>query len=260
MGKIIKVHCFNGHFFNSEKFDKCPICGAASIESTSDATNTFEVVSPGFPQRADNDESDVINPVSKAIEIKPTEQLINGTQKPSRTADTTEKRETDPIQDDKKNEVDPENNSTSLAQAIRATSSTTASALPKTVAIYNFDTKEPPVGWLICIKGSYQGTAFECKAGKNRIGRGADMGINLADDISITRDVHALLIYEPNNRIFFIQNGTGDGMVYVNGEFLFSHTELHAYDKVTLGKLDFVFLPLCGDQFTWDDYIEKEDA
>lgn len=83
------------------------------------------------------------------------------------------------------------------------------------------------------------------------------MDINLMDDPSISREPSAFLIYEPKQRHFFLQAGTGDGLVYRNGSILFTHEELTAYDKIELGNSEFVFLPLCSDRFTWDEYITK---
>ena len=144
-----------------------------------------------------------------------------------------------------------------LVKAVEATASKNISALPKTVAYYNFDRVVPPVGWLVCTKGACQGQAFECRTGRNRIGRGADMDINLAEEHTVSRETHAILIYEPRQRKFYIQAGSGEGLTYLNDSLVFSHDELRAYDKLALGKAEFVFLPLCGDRFTWDDYITE---
>lgn len=116
----------------------------------------------------------------------------------------------------------------------------------------------PPVGWLVCVKGQYLGQAFMCKAGRNKIGRGVNMEINLQEERSINRNVHAAIIYEPIQRQFFIQAGSGDGLTYLNGNLVFSHEALHPYDKIVVGKLEFVFLPLCGERFTWNDYMTEE--
>lgn len=130
-----------------------------------------------------------------------------------------------------------------------------AAPLAQTMAYYHFNEYEPPVGWLISVKGPYRGKAFECKAGKNKIGRKSDMDICLANDASVTREAHAFLIYEPQQRRFYLMAGSGDGLVYQNGNLVFDHDELFAYDKVALGQSEFVFLPLCGERFAWDQYI-----
>jgi len=46
--------------------------------------------------------------------------------------------------------------------------------------------------------------------------------------------------------------GNSRSLSYVNHELVFTHEELHAYDRITLGKAEFLFLPLCGERFDWD--------
>lgn len=140
-----------------------------------------------------------------------------------------------------------------LIQAVIATGHDHTSALPKTVAYYDFQETEPPVGWLVCVQGTYRGQAFACKTGRNKLGRDPQYEISLMDDPSVTRKPHAFLIYEPKQRLFFLQNGEGDGLVYLNGSLLFSHEQLRAYDRIGIGNGEFLFLPLCGEQFSWDD-------
>ena len=148
---------------------------------------------------------------------------------------------------------------TTLTQAVAATGHGATSALPKTVAYYNLaDTEtEPPTGWLVCVKGIYQGQVFACKSGRNRIGRNPNCNINLLNDASISREAHALVIYDPKQRVFYLQNGTGDGLVYLNDSMLFEHEhkQLKAYDQVQIGNEEFIFLPLCGERFSWENYI-----
>ncbi len=126
------------------------------------------------------------------------------------------------------------------------------------MAYYDFNEVEPPVGWLVCVVGFYAGQAFQCKAGRNRIGRNLDMDIRLSEDPSISRDTHAIIIYDPKKRTFHLQVGTNGGLTYHNGNLLFDHDELHAYDTIELRDTKFIFLPLCGEQFTWDDYTKKD--
>ncbi len=130
-----------------------------------------------------------------------------------------------------------------------------SAALEKTKVVYD-DYGNPPVGWLVCVKGDHAGEAFECITGRNRIGRNRDYEIPILADRTVSRSVHATIIYEPKSRKFFIQAGGGDGLVYKNDDILFGHEELNLYDKITLGKAEFVFVPLCGESFTWDDYLE----
>lgn len=58
-------------------------------------------------------------------------------------------------------------------------------------------------------------------------------------------------------RIFLIQPGDGNGMVYLNDELLMTFSEIKSRDIIQLGEAMFMFYPFCGPEFTWDDYIGK---
>lgn len=206
-----KVKCINGHFYDADRFEICPICGADSTASA-----------------------------PKESKPKAPETLPNT--KPLISAEDAQEISSAP---------------SSLIKDLEKTGSQNISPLPKTTAYYNMGEVNPPVGWLICVNGFYQGQAFQCKTGKNRIGRNQELEICLSEDVSITRDPHAILIYDPKNKRFYLQAGTSDGLAYWNGNLLFGHEELQPYDKISLGNSEFIFLPLCGDQFTWDEYIVK---
>ena len=127
----------------------------------------------------------------------------------------------------------------------------------KTVGIYADAETEPVVGWLVCIKGDEcQGESFNLKAGKNMIGRGAGMDVQIPEP-TVSRERHAIITYEPKKRIFLIQPGDGSGMVYLNDELMMTFSEIKSRDIIQLGEALFMFYPFCGEDFTWDDYISK---
>lgn len=285
-----KVKCAIGHFFDADRFSACPICGAASVAAApgkepavfSSPSHTTPLLTPVgmddpvpdsastpfagnsssappraplFPDpKADSSETFAAvvgaplpdrEPPVKAERSQPFEAAYCPNADPLGTASSSPP-------------IGPESPAASLSAAIEATDSKKISALPKTTAYYDFDDVEPPVGWLVCIRGLYAGRAFPCKTGRNRVGRAPGMDICLQDDPSISRDSHAIVIYEPKQHVFFLQSGAGDGLLYHNGSLLFEHAELQAYDKIELGSAEFLFLPLCGEQFTWDEYTKKE--
>lgn len=300
---MFKVECTNGHYFDADRFPRCPICGAEAdhavqvnhTRAAAELPKTEPLLTEEIPQAAPEKAG---REARRVDELAPTEKLrpedeerlsmvAKRYQESMASADRAgEEPEPDDNQDSDAAEdaaetapasdtaeqvisqappaenVPSESESHSeaapLADAVKATASTEISALPKTVAYYDFEEVIPPVGWIVCVKGRYLGQAFECKAGRNKIGRGESMEINLKEERSINRDVHASIIYEPIQRQFFIQAGAGDGLTYLNGSLVFSHEELHPYDKLSVGKLEFVFLPLCGDRFTWDEYMTEE--
>lgn len=264
-----KVKCSNGHFFDADRFETCPSCGAEAIgqvtpmksQPVDRASMTQPLLPPAgiapVPNTADTPSSPGLHnrcPSQTQFNSGSLEE-IGRTAPPSLGTSTTHQKllNTEEIA-----AQDIENPITgALSAAIEATASKSAAALPKTVAFYDIGEVEPPVGWLVCVHGAYIGHAFACKAGRNRIGRNLDMDICLSEDSSISRDTHAVIIYEPKKRIFYLQAGSSTGLTYHNSELIFDHSELHSYDKVELGKAEFLFFALCGEQFTWDDYMGK---
>ena len=48
--------------------------------------------------------------------------------------------------------------------------------------------------------------------------------------------------------------------VYLNGEEVFSATPLQAYDLIDFGETKLLFVPLCGERFTWKKEEQKDDG
>lgn len=117
----------------------------------------------------------------------------------------------------------------------------------------------PVVGWLVCVKGSHFGEHFALESGRNSIGRNSTNSVVLSRELSVSREKHAWLIYEPKKREFFISPGESSGLTYCNGDNVFQPLKLNALDVIELGDSSYVFMPLCGEQFTWDDYIKKSE-
>ena len=129
----------------------------------------------------------------------------------------------------------------------------------KTIGYYNnLIGVEPVVGWLVCIRGEYFGDYFRLKSGRNFIGRGSDMDIILNVDRKVSRSRHAVIIYEPHSRTFYVQTGDGRELFYLNGKVVLDTTVLKANDVLTVGGTDLMFIPCCTEKFSWED-IKKEN-
>lgn len=131
-----------------------------------------------------------------------------------------------------------------------ATSQINGQSSPKRVA-------DPVVGWLVCISGNNFGDAFNIYAGKNSIGRSSENRVVIADDNSISRIKHALIVYEPKKRNFYLQPGDSSGLTYLNDEYITESHKLSVHDMIELGDSKFMFIPLCGEAFSWEEYMPK---
>jgi len=47
--------------------------------------------------------------------------------------------------------------------------------------------------------------------------------------------------------------GDAAGLAYLNEEAVYVPTELKPYDTISLGNSRFLFVPLCGTNFRWED-------
>lgn len=123
----------------------------------------------------------------------------------------------------------------------------------KTVSFYKEKIgTEPVVGWLVCIDGNSKGKSFELKAGKNFIGRSSQMDIVLNEDSSVSRERHAVVIYEPKSRKFIAQPGESRELFYLNDVVVLENNEIKLGDELLVGKTILKFVPFCGSDFSWE--------
>ena len=116
---------------------------------------------------------------------------------------------------------------------------------------------EPVVGWLVCVGGYHFGECFNIYAGKNSIGRSEENSIVVSGDNGVSRVKHALIVYEPKKRDFYLQPGDSSGLTYLNEDYIMESRKLAIHDMIELGESKFIFVPLCGEAFSWEKYIQK---
>ena len=268
--------CENKHFYDADKYDACPHCGSntppvtphhpapkpteqpssitvVTLPDESNVTDSAPLVTPKFhepasvmpqhipdtvPMSQQNLEpTPVLQQISEAVPDNSLQAQVNAVNSHSMVGT---------------NSTDSTKTTNNTPDAPRINPQTED---VKTVAMYGFTETEPVVGWLVCIKGEYIGESFNLKTGQNFIGRSMNMDVPLAKDTTISRNKHTVIIYDPQNRVFFVQPGESSGLTYHNGQLLLSHLPLNIYDKIKAGNSEFVFFPCCGKKFTWEDYI-----
>ncbi len=112
---------------------------------------------------------------------------------------------------------------------------------------------EPTVGWLVCVKGEHFGESFPITFGRNSVGRGSSNSIVISRDETVSREKHAWITYEPKRRVFYIQAGESRGLSYLNEEPIMESRQLKDKDRVQFGSGEYMFVPLCGSDFAWED-------
>ena len=118
----------------------------------------------------------------------------------------------------------------------------------------------PVVGWLVCISGSYFGRSFPLKAGRNFVGRSPQADVCLEGEKTVSRDRHAVIIYEPKGRMFIAQPGDSRELFYLNDKVVLDNEKLSPYDIIAVGKVELMLMPFCTDKFAWEDLEKKKEA
>jgi hypothetical protein len=280
--------CENRHFYDADAHDVCPHCGSGTTPkvSTIDEAQHIRPTSGVFTtppvssaKNADS-RSTTTDDYSWSDEITDTDVLTSETHENSITPDvsiipeaevaTHPKSVTPPATPAPPPVIPTAVTSTpvtptpvtppiaapaeSLHSQVRAVSAHTQPEDTKTVAFYDFPSDvEPVVGWLVCVTGEYFGQSFNLKAGQNFIGRALNMDIPLAKDTKVSRNKHAIITFDPQNNIFFLQPGESSGLTYLNGELLLAPTVIDAYAQINVGDSKLIFSPFCGEQFSWKD-------
>jgi len=110
---------------------------------------------------------------------------------------------------------------------------------------------DPVVGWLVCLAGHDRGRDFRLHAEKNFIGRSPLMDVCVAGDESVSRDRHALVIFDPKKQTFWAVPGDASGLVYLNGDIVHSPTQMKGDDVLEVGQTKLVLIPFCGEKYSW---------
>ena len=108
--------------------------------------------------------------------------------------------------------------------------------------------------WLVAANSQIKGKVFPITDTKSTIGRSDPehmVTVDLHSDRAVSRGAQAVVIYDPLNKIFYIQSTDGKTPVYVNRRMLLVPTALKAYDRIMLGETELVFVPLCNELFSW---------
>lgn len=123
----------------------------------------------------------------------------------------------------------------------------------ETIGFYDEVIKnEPVVGWLVSVEGSSCGKDFRLRSGKNYVGRNLDMDVVLDGDNAVSRDKHAIIVFDPVSQKTLCQSGESRELFYLNGTVVTQTVDLNAGDVLTIGRTKLKFVPFCGALHTWN--------
>lgn len=266
------VQCKNGHFFDKNRLSACPLCGCGegkiekedeSVESANRKKKDVGWIL-GFAKKnrtsLNNDQKTISLKMKKKSQHQENKDSVlprGDTGNAVSDAETGKaERSTGIPRPERDEERDAGSNTPTQKLREQLNRSVVWEDENKTVGRYH-TAELPVVGWLICLEGVCQGEAFPLKKEQNNVGRGANMDVVLERERSVSRERHIVIIYEPRKRVFYLQQG--ENLSYLNDEPVLTTKELKIYDKLRMGESVYMFYPLCGEEFTWDDYIKVED-
>jgi hypothetical protein len=205
------TRCGNGHFYDADAYQHCPHCNAQTPAAKSEMTHAVPKESNVTVGLASGT---LQSAVSQAIS-----QSAESAPSPARAG--------------------------TAAPPVSGDDSLTVSLYSKSMGI------EPVVGWLVAVEGVHKGKDFRLKSGKNFIGRSNSMDVALANDKTVSRDRHAIVVYEPKNHLFLIQPGDSKELCYLNNEVVLTPQVIKINDTVAVGESKLMFFPCCSDVFNW---------
>lgn len=241
--------CSKGHYYDGDKFSTCPFCSGAGASSAGDSVT---VAMPSGSSSPDVTMSLSSGPSSEPVTMAGSSYSAN-----------------DPVTQKSSYTGMPEASLTGGSSFNSGGSSfSSGSVLPSddAVTITHYApimeesvVTEPVVGWLVCTAGKYFGRSFPLKAGRNFVGRNPQMDVCLEEELSVSRERHAVIIYEPRGRMFLAQPGDSRELFYLNDKVVLDNERLKPYDLLSIGKVNMMLIPFCTETFAWEDLENKDE-
>jgi hypothetical protein len=117
---------------------------------------------------------------------------------------------------------------------------------------------EPVAGWVVVVDGPGRGGYRAVYVGMNSVGRDPSQRVCLDfGDETISREQHAFITYDEEQRLFFLQHGGKSNLVRLGGQPVLSPVELNANALIRIGRTTLRFFPCCGPDFSWGDEVAE---
>lgn len=273
--------CENGHFYDKEKYPTCPHCkgGSASDEKRTvswwdkNGSDGATVPVDNIPDKPSISVQQKENPFEKeGVGSQPAVQQIPFNTPPAvrgfSANDITigvDNGDTPTVPWDPNQSGDDDDDHTVgffddvfTDTTKEATKGPVIPGMPAQASVQHVNKVSTPcVEWLVALGGEHIGTDFRLKVGKNFIGRSPKMDIALTEDKSVSRERHAIVVYDPKSNMYLIQPGESSSLAYHNNNLLLTPEKLEAYDMITVGDVNLLFMPLCGAKFSWGSVLDE---
>jgi len=107
------------------------------------------------------------------------------------------------------------------------------------------------VAWLVGLSDGIKGESFPVRSGRNILGRDRKSDIYVNDDQASSH--HADLVFRPDERRFIIMDHNSTNGTYVNEREIEPRRDLGIRDIIRIGTHRYLFFPLCGESWSWDN-------
>lgn len=250
---MAQIECGRGHLYDPDKYPTCPYCNGGQKITVASASRTAPLgsrLATGVQRTA---------PVSVTAPQKTAPLSGAPVTAPQRTAPlsgavpVTAAQKTAPPRGYGVPQPEPVQTAPPPGFGVSVT------AAGKTVGMMQSQMGfDPVVGWLACVAGPSRGKSYTIRGGVNSIGRSERMDIVITGDLKISSENHAKISYSDKHNRFNLLPGEGRNIVYLNDEEVFTPMPLNAYDLIDFGETKLLFIPLCGERFTWK--TEEQDG
>ncbi|MBE5954089.1 MAG: FHA domain-containing protein [Lachnospiraceae bacterium] len=123
----------------------------------------------------------------------------------------------------------------------------------RTVAYYSsLKGNDFVTGWLVCVSGPEKGRDYRLHHGFNKVGRGYNMDIYIAEDLYISKDTHCSIVYDAKDNLFYLIPA-GGCLTYLNGNMLQETFLINSGDVIHIGESEFEFIAFCRGERSWKD-------
>ncbi|MEY8233662.1 FHA domain-containing protein [Oscillospiraceae bacterium 50-16] len=243
---MAQIECGRGHLYDPDKYPTCPYCGGQRITVAS-AGRTAPI---GRPVTAPSRTAPMGGtPVTAAQKTAPLSGV--SVTAPQKTAPLSGISVTAP-----QKTMPPRGYGVPAPEPVQTAPppgmGVSVAAAGKTVGMMQSQMGfDPVVGWLACVAGPSRGKSYTIRGGVNSIGRSERMDIVITGDLKISAENHAKISYSDKHNRFNLLPGEGRNIIYLNDEEVFTPMPLKAYDLIDFGETKLLFVPLCGERFTW---------
>ena len=231
-----QIECGRGHLYDPDQYPACPYCNGGQRITVASAGRTAPI---GRPVTAAGRTAPLSGPsVTAPQKTAPLSGIPVGS--------VTAPQKTAPPRGYGVPQPEP------AVQTSPPSPGVSVTAANKTVGMMQSQMGfDPVVGWLACVAGPSRGKSYTVRGGINAIGRSERMDIVVTGDLKISAENHAKISYSEKNNRFNLLPGEGRNIVYLNDEEVFAPMPLQAYDVIDFGETRLLFVPLCGERFTW---------